>query len=99
MKSQPASSWTKRHPDRVPNFDSGILPEPRILFSGSHWHVDPKTGLTLYGPYSPKGQSKPSLTSASIGIVGPPGMVADAQEWLNACRGVITNDGHEPFLH
>src|SRR5688500_11143415 len=65
-----------------PNFDSGMLPEPLIAFGGRHSHVDPKTGLSLYGPYSLIGQNRPELTSIIIGMVGPPGMVADAEQWL-----------------
>lgn len=62
-------------------------------------HVDPKTGLGLYGPYSLAGQRAPVLTSIIIGIVGPPSMVADAEQWLKACQGRLTNDGTEPFLY
>jgi hypothetical protein len=84
-------------PRRIPNFDSGVIPEPLISFGGRHQHVDPKTGLALYGPYSPAGQRGPVLTSIVVGIVGPPSMVADAEQWLDGCRGVLTNDGSEPF--
>lgn len=87
------------HAKRIPNFDSGVIPEPLISFGGQHAHVDPKTGLGLYGPYSPAGQKEPVLTSIVVGIVGPPAMVADAEQWLKACQGVLTNDGSEPFLH
>src|SRR5947209_17922727 len=84
---------------RIPNFDSGVIPEPLIAFGGQHAHVDPKTGLGLYGPYSLAGQREPVLTSVIVGIVGPPAMIADAEQWLKACQGVLTNDGSEPFLH
>jgi hypothetical protein len=26
-------------------------------------------------------------------------MIADAEAWLNACRGILTNDGMQPFLY
>lgn len=84
---------------RPPSFDSGIIPEPLLAFGGQHHHVDPKTGLALYGPYSLKGQREPPLTSIKVGIVGPPAMVADAEQWLNACQGMMTNDGSVPFLY
>ena len=88
-----------RSRQRPPSFDSGIISEPLLAFGGQHHHVDPKTGLALYGPYSLKGQKEPPLTSIKVGIVGPPEMVADAEQWLEACKGVQTNDGSTPFLY
>lgn len=84
---------------RSPNFESGIIPEPYIMFGGRHEHVDPKVGLGLYGPYSLVGQTRPSLTSITVGIVGSPEMVANAEQWLRACQGMLTNDGSEPFCY
>lgn len=84
---------------RSPNFESGIIPEPLLTFGGRHDHVDPKTGLGLYGPYTLAGQTRPSLTSIIVGIVGPAPMIADAEQWLHACRGILTNDGSQPFLY
>jgi len=84
---------------RYPNFESGIVSEPLLAFGGRNQHADPKTGLGLYGPYSMQGQSRPPLTSIIVGIVGPAAMLADAERWLDTCRGVVTNDGTEPFLY
>src|SRR5262249_27176045 len=84
---------------RVPNFESGIVAEPLLSFGGSHKHVDPKTGLALYGPYSLQGQTRPPLRSIIVGIVGPPNMIANAEAWLQACGGMLTNDGTQPFLY
>jgi hypothetical protein len=84
---------------RCPNFESGLIAEPLLAFGGRNIHCDPKTGLGLYGPYSMQGQSHPPLTSITIGIVGPAPMVADAERWLDACRGVLANDGKQPFLY
>jgi len=84
---------------RVPNFQSGVLTEPLLLFGGQHMHVDPKTGLALYGPYTAKDQRAPHIRSIAVGIIGPPAMISDAELWLEACRGVITNDGSQPFLY
>lgn len=86
-------------PGRAPYFHSGVLPEPLISFGGQHRHVDPKIGLGLYGPYSLVGQSDPTISTIVVGIVGPPAMVADAEQWLQACRGVLLNDGQQPFLY
>lgn len=83
----------------VPNFDSGIISEPLLAFGQGHQHVDPKTGLALYGPYSLVGQTSPIVKSIAVGIVGPPQMVADAEAWLQACRGILSNEGSQPFLY
>jgi hypothetical protein len=83
--------------DRLPSFNSGMLPEPLIAFGGQHKHVDPKTGLALYGPYSLEGQKTPWPKSIIVGIVGPASMISDAEQWLHHCQGVLTNDGSDPF--
>jgi hypothetical protein len=94
-KRFPKESRSER---RVPSFDSGMISEPLLAFGGGHKHVDPKTGLALYGPYSLEGQSRGSVRSINVGIVGPGALIGDAEAWLHACKGVLTNDGREPFL-
>ena len=89
---RPASS-------RPPSFESGVVAEPILAFGGGKQHIDPKTGLALYGPYTVTGQSRPTLTSIIAGIVGPAAMVSDARQWLDACSGMLTNDGSQPFLY
>lgn len=84
---------------RTPNFDCGVLPEPLLAFGGRHEHVDPKTGLALYGPYTQPNQPHPALRSITVGVVGPASMLADTQQWLTACQGMLTNDGKQPFLY
>lgn len=85
-------------PVRVPNFEGGIIPEPLLAFGGRHEHVDPKTGIALYGPYTVAGLSKPTPSSIIVGIIGPAAMIADAEQWLVAVKGIITNDGSQPLL-
>src|SRR3972149_7962023 len=82
-----------------PAFESGVLSEPLLVFGGQHQHIDPKTGLALYGPYSLVGQNKSPITSIILGTVGPSAMLADAEQWLKACQNVVTNEGSEPFLY
>lgn len=94
--------FSERVPQRtrsIPNFDSGVISEPLLLFGGQQRHVDPKTGLALYGPYGLMGQSGPTLKTITVGIVGPPAMIADAEMWLKACQAVLTNEGTQPFLY
>src|SRR5690606_2998394 len=78
---------------------SGVIAEPLITFGGNHQHVDPKTGLALYGPYTLPRQPRPDLRSITVGMVGPAAMLPDAEAWLRACQGQIVNDGSQPFLY
>jgi hypothetical protein len=82
-----------------PSFDAGVCDEPLLLFGGHHAHIDPKTGLGLYGPYSLADQEKPPLKTIKVGIVGPPGMVSDARNWLTTIQNRLLNDGKEPYLY
>lgn len=90
---------TSRRLPRSADFACGLIAEPLLAFGGNHQHVDPKTGLGLYGPYSLVGQARPPLTSIIVGAVGPAAMLADAEQWLRACKGIVTNDGSQPFLY
>src|SRR5690349_9800744 len=86
------TSWT------VPmSFDGGVLPEPLLLFGSHRLHVDPKSGLAAYGPYSPADEPLPDGRTITVGIVGPAQMVGDAERWLEACSGPLMNDGSHPF--
>jgi len=82
-----------------PSFDSGLMAEPLLAFGGGHEHVDPRTGLALYGPYTMTGQTEPVLSSIRVGLVGPAAMVADTEQWLVGCRSPVLNDGSNPFEH
>jgi uncharacterized protein Usg len=92
---------SRRHKpfQRSPDFDSGIIEEPFLAFGGQHEHVDPKIGLGLYGPYTLPDQTRPVLSSIIVGIVGPSPMIADAEQWIDVCKGMLTNDGSQPFLY
>lgn len=87
----------QRRPYRRPLFESGIIAEPLLSFGGQHGHIDPKTGLGLYGPYSLAGQRQPVLSTIAVGCIGPPNMIADAEQWLRACQGRLMNNGAEPL--
>jgi len=101
MKINRSSGINNHRPrvPRTPNFDCGVLPEPSLAFGGRHEHVDPKTGLALYGPYTQPWQLHPTFKSVTVGVVGPAAMISDAQQWLQACQGMLTNSGEQPFLY
>lgn len=86
-----------REDGRSSSFEAGVLAEPLLSFGGQHAHIDPKTGLGLYGPYSLEGQSRPETSSIIVGCVGPGGMLADAEQWLRHCQRPVMNDGSEPL--
>jgi hypothetical protein len=88
----------RRH-QRGPDFLAGVLDEPLLSFGGAHEHVDPKVGLAIYGPYCQPDLPRPTLNSINVGAIGPAAMIADARAWIDACRGIITNTGMEPYLY
>lgn len=78
-------------------FDSGVLSEPLLLFGGQNQHVDPKTGLSLYGPYLPTGEATMPSVQIRVGIVGPASLAADAAQFLAACDGPIATHDANPY--
>lgn len=81
-----------------PMFSAGTIEEPELLFGGGHHHIDPKTGLALYGPYSLQGQDAPSVGSIRVGLVSTGPLIAAARFWLTRCQELVVNDGSHPFL-
>lgn len=88
-------------PPRIetPNFEAGVLDEPLLAFGGHHHHIDPKTGLALYGPYTVQEQERPPLSTITVGIVGSPKLVFQVKEWLNVSQHPVLNDGKQPFIY
>lgn len=101
VESRGGGRWAhgRRENTEVEDFQSGMIAEPLLAFGGGHAHVDPKTGLALYGPYTISGQVRPSLSSIIVGAVGPSNMVADTIRWLQSCQFPLHNDGEQPFLY
>lgn len=83
----------------VPSFESGIIAEPLLLFGGHRSHIDPKTGLSLYGPYTVSDQEHPPISSLTIGFVGPSSLLTAAKGWVVDCQRPVFNDGSQPFLY
>lgn len=81
----------------VTKFESGYLSEPPITFGQGKIHVDPKTGISIWGPYNVKGQSQLSISNITIGIVGPKNMVGDAINWLKSTETLLVNDGKNSY--
>src|SRR5256885_12627170 len=88
-----------RQPPSAPSFAAGVLAEPVLSFGAGQEHIDPKVGLSLYGPFCPPELPRPALTSMTVGMIGPPAMLADTQQWVQRMRTLVINDGSQPWLY
>jgi hypothetical protein len=79
-----------------PRLAAGWLDEPGLLFAGGHEHVDPKTGIPLYGPRS-LGTHR-HKREVHVGFIGTGGSVDLARRYYEqASLGVDGDGGHAPF--
>lgn len=68
-----------------------LIPEPELIFGHNGRHVDPKSGLALYGPAGhARGGGNP--TSITLGFVGPARELEQSRVWLSTLNGAIDND-------
>lgn len=58
-----------------------FIPEPRLVFGNGGKHVDPKAGLTWYGPAGHSGGSS-GPASITLGFVGPSDAVEASRDWV-----------------
>ena len=61
------------------SFHASYIPEPSLVFGGGFPAVDPKTGLRLFGPYSP------TPNRVRVGIVGDSLTVDQVKRLLEIC--------------
>jgi hypothetical protein len=99
MKDKRDIEVTEYWQTATPSFEAGVIAEPLLLFGGHRSHIDPKTGLSLYGPYTVSDQERPPLTSITVGFVGPSTLLTAARDWIARCQGAVLNDGSQPFLY
>ncbi len=80
----------------VPHAQTQWLEEPALLFAGGKTHVDPRTGIPLYGPRSfGTPRHKPDVHA---GFIGTANAVDNARTFLDLCsRGIDGDDNHAPF--
>lgn len=74
------------------------IPEPKLLFGEGQSHIDQKTGLTLFGPYTPTNQSEKALSSIRIGIIGTGTTIDLARSWIEKCKNGIEGSDEELTL-
>jgi hypothetical protein len=74
-----------------------ILDEPELEFGGAQRHVDPRFGITAYGPADLGHDGAP--TAIRLGLVGPRDQLDGIRRWIDRCRGPIdAKDDRYPHL-
>lgn len=64
-----------------------VLEEPLLEFGNGHRHVDPRTGITTFGP-ADAGDN--SVGTVRLGIVGTQEAIDGVRRWLDRCRDEIS---------
>jgi hypothetical protein len=72
----------------------GVLPEPALEFRAGNRHIDPRYGITFFGPADGDAQSAPREIVA--GIVGATSAVEGLRRWLDRCRDPIEGKTAKP---
>lgn len=75
-----------------------VFDEPRLDFAHGGLHVDPRAGITDYGPVDLGTPGAPTLIR--VGVVGPAEAAAGARGWLERCSRPIEAkaNNHHPHL-
>lgn len=63
-----------------------VLDEPPLEFSGGTRHIDPRHGITDYGPAD---ATNTAVRTIRVGIVGAPFSIQGLRRWLDGCRQPI----------
>lgn len=69
------------------------IPEPTVLFHHSQAMVDPRDGLSLFGPLQ---ENKPN--SIRWGVIGPRGSIDRMKRWVLRIQAPVTNETN-PITH
>jgi hypothetical protein len=74
-----------------------VIDEPELEFGGSGRHIDPRFGISNYGPADLGTQDAPR--AIRIGLVGPADQLDGLRSWLERCREPIpAKDERYPHL-
>src|ERR1017187_6839203 len=80
-----------------PCIRSRYLGEPRLVFADGREDVDPKLGISRFGPKSWRPERRHPST-LRVGFVGPPDAIDQAQRWLEkSSAGVHGDEDHPEF--
>lgn len=74
-----------------------ILDEPELEFGGGGRHIDPRFGISNYGPADLGSEEAPRVIR--VGLVGPADQLDGIRTWLERCREPIAaKDDRYPHL-
>ncbi|MEV4691349.1 hypothetical protein AB0K27_09535 [Micromonospora echinospora] len=74
-----------------------VLAEPELEFGGGQRHVDPRFGISTYGPADLGLDGAP--TTIRLGLVGPRDQLDGLRRWIDRCRQPIAaKDAKYPHL-
>jgi hypothetical protein len=84
---------------RPPNtfaFTSKFLGEPQLLFADGGECVDPRLGISTFGPESFGSSRHPSVIR--VGFIGTADTIDASKEWMHRIsEGITENEGEQPF--
>ena len=78
-------------------FESWFISEPLLMFGDGKTHVDPKLGLTLYGPLKPYDSQITSPMSIRLGTIGTGETIGLTNQFINRLMNKIESEVKEPF--
>lgn len=78
-------------------FSSWHIPEPSLIFGDGKTHIDPKLGLTLYGPLRTSEGKLSSPLSINVGIIGTGKTVGLAKQFLHRLSNKVESENKDPF--
>lgn len=67
-----------------------FIEEPSIKFGYGQTHIDPRDGLTLFGPLS-----RDSVAPGNIGIIGPLGARTRMRDWIKQIHAPVFSENFE----
>jgi len=77
-------------------FTTKFLGEPQLLFADGGECVDPRLGISTFGPESFGSSRHPS--TIRIGFIGTADTIDASKEWLrHVSQGISENEGEQPF--
>lgn len=89
------STMTKSN-SRLPSIRCQYLKEPMLRFAGDGEDIDPRAGISSFGPKSYKSIWHPE--TVRVGFIGTGETISKAREWIEKCaQGVQGDDKHPTF--
>ena len=77
---------------------SWLTKEPILIFGDGQRHIDPKAGLTAFGPLITNDVGPTIVSSLRVGIIGDKETISLCQGWIRKCRGPIEGSESNPKL-